>query len=203
MGWTKSTSQFLLFAIKPLRHAESFWGWVELIIHLLIMLGIFISVGLGLTFETVRWLLTIVTPSLFATLFLIAGVRLQYRLSAFDELAKIKDGDVIKNKTINISLLFQNLKKNFVSNVTFERCILRGPCVVTFKGDNKLHGCGFLGTTRLEAKLLMKPNDDKSYTVVGIGEFVHCKFQYCTFKNVAFYVTGKEYDNLLSKIVQV
>ena len=163
-------------------------GVLGMLVTFLIILGI---IGVGV----VGW----IAPMLF----LIAGLRLQSRLSECDELSSVKNGDTVKGKDINLSLLFQKTRQNFVSNVTFKRCILKGPCVVTLKGENKFCGCGFLGTTRLEAKLLMKPNDDKSYTVVGIGEFVHCKFQYCNFKNVAFYVTKKEYDNLLSKIVQV
>lgn len=49
-------------------------------IMLLAIFGIPISAILGIINEESRWLLTIVTPSLAALIFLCAGIRLQYRL---------------------------------------------------------------------------------------------------------------------------
>jgi hypothetical protein len=78
--WARATWQFILFAVSPLRRAESVWGWIEMGILLLAILGISITAIIGAVNEESRWLLTIVTPSLAAFLFFCAGIRLQYRL---------------------------------------------------------------------------------------------------------------------------
>lgn len=78
--WAKALCRFILFVFKPLRHVESIWGWVELIVQLLLMFGIGISAYIGIINKSNRYLLTIVALSLVTLLFLCAGVRLQYRL---------------------------------------------------------------------------------------------------------------------------
>ena len=78
--WAKASFQFILSTLKPLRHAESMWGWWGLIMMWLIALGILTTAGVGIIFESNRWLVTIITPILVVFLFFCAGVRLQYRL---------------------------------------------------------------------------------------------------------------------------
>ena len=78
--WARASWRFLLFALQPLLHVESIWGWSELIITWLITLGIIASISIGSILESNRWLLTTIAPILFALLLLCAGIRLQYRL---------------------------------------------------------------------------------------------------------------------------
>ena len=194
MQWSKAIGKFFLLAIKPLRHAESVWGWVDLILQLLIMLGILASVGFGISIEEVRWLLTIVIPSLFALLFLIAGIRLQYRLSTIDDLARIKPGDIIKNKTINVSVLFEIRELHMVDNVTFHRCILKGPCLVALKGQNNFNHTSFWGSENHSEHLILA---DETRLYNGIGLFMHCNFEYCRFENIAWLLNQNNYDIFL------
>ena len=160
-----------------------------------LLLGIVISEGIGISIEDARWLLTIVTPCLIAVLFLVAGVRLQQRLSSIDDLAKIKSGDIVKNKTINVSLLFENRERNIVDGVTFNRCTLKGPCLVIIKGETRLSYCGLWG--RGIAKYLMKAEKGRRYD--GIGVFVNCSFEHCRLENIAWLLPNDRiYQQFLS-----
>jgi len=78
--WARAIWRFILFTLQPLLHTESLWGWLDLIITWLTALGIVASISIGSIIESNRWLLTTITPILFAFLFLCAGIRLQYRL---------------------------------------------------------------------------------------------------------------------------
>ena len=190
--------QFALFAVRPLRHAETMGRWVDLGMRLLIVLGILVTTVIGISVETSRWLLTIVTPSLIAILFLIAGVRLQHKLSDWDDLVKIKSGDTIKNKVINASMLFENRNLYMVDNVTFSKCTLKGPCLVALKGHNNFNRSSFWGSQDYTEHLILA-DDTRTYN--GAGIFMHCKFEYCRFENVAWLLNQKYY-NKLSKITK-
>jgi hypothetical protein len=194
MDWPKATGKFLWFAIKPLRYAEPLGGWVGMIIQILILIGIVASVTVGITTETARWLLTIITPSLFAILFLIAGIRLQRRLSAINDLAKIKPGDAIENRIINIALLFENRELCMVDNVTFIRCAFRGPCLVALKGHNDFSHSSMWGSQDYSEHLILA---DETRKYNGAGIFMHCSFKYCKFENIAWLLNQQQYDKFL------
>ena len=195
MYWARSIIKFILYAIKPLRHAESFWGWVDLIMKTLLLLGIVVSAGIGVSNEDARWLLTIITPCLIAVLFLVAGVRLQHRLSAIDDLARISSGDIVENKTINVSLLFENRERNILDGVTFSKCTLKGPCLAVIRGETKLSYCGFWGGNIAEYLVIA----EKGRSYGGIGIFVNCSFKHCRFENIAWLLPNdKIYQQFLS-----
>lgn len=182
-------------------------GVLGLIVTSLIVLGLVGASVVGwlapspLPEPSPRWPLIVAYPTiLLAVLFLIAGLRLQYRLSAFDQLANIKEGDVVRDKDINVSLLFQKKKSYFLSNVIFIKCKLRGPCLVVVKGNNEFSSCGFLGASSLSESLI-EAQENRKYS--GVGVFVHCKFQYCTFENIAWLASKEWCDKMLSQIVQV
>lgn len=150
--------------------------------RMLLVLGILVSAGLGISLENARWWLTIVTPSLIAILFLIAGVRLQHRLSAIDDLARIKSGDIVKGQIISVALLFENRERNILDGITFSKCTLKGPCLVVVKGENHFSYCGFWGADISEYLILA----EKGRKYNGIGVFVNCTFKHCRFENIAW-----------------
>ena len=113
------------------------------------------------------------------------------------ELANIKPGDTIKEKVINVSLMFEQLKSDYLTNVTFEHCVLRGPCTVVLKNTN-VHGCDF--GINFDGKLI-KGEKGKRYS--GVGEFVHCTFNFCEFVNISFLLLEEEIKRFLSTTVQV
>ena len=207
LGIVKIFIRFCWLAIHPIRKSEEVVGVLGLIVTFLIVFGL---VGAGvvgwfapspLPEPSPRWPLIVAYPTiLLAILLLIAGLRLQYRLSALDELANIKEGDVVRGKDINVSLLFQKLQNIFLANVTFKNCKLRGPCVVVVKGNIELDGCGFRGGAHLEESLIEAQNNRK-YS--GVGAFVHCKFQYCTFENIAWLIPNELRDKMLRQIVHI
>lgn len=194
MEWAKTAAQFLCIAIKPLRHVKSLWGWADLFVRLFIILGIFFSAGFGIAIDEARWLLTIITPSLIAILFLVAGLRLQRKLSDIEQLSNIKPGDVIENKEINISFLLERREGCFVDSVTFQKCTLRGPCLVTLKGENEFSYCSLWGSKDHSEHLILA---DESRKYNGIGAFVNCNFKYCRFENIAWLLNQKQYDKFL------
>jgi hypothetical protein len=114
------------------------------------------------------------------------------------ELANIKPGDTIKEKVINVSLMFEQLDSTHLANVAFERCVLKGPCLITLEGDYVLHGCdvaGALGTTLFEREIGTK--------YYGVGVFVNCTFSFCEFANISFLLPEGEIKRFLSTTVQV
>lgn len=113
------------------------------------------------------------------------------------ELANIKTGDTIKEKDINVSLMFEQLKSDHLHVVTFDHCVLRGPCMIAFEGDSKLHGCN-LGDN-LPNKLI-KFEEGKRY--FGVGVFTHCTFNFCNFVNLLFLMHEKEIKKALREVVQ-
>jgi len=113
------------------------------------------------------------------------------------ELANIKSGDTIKEKDINVSLMFEQLKSKHLANVTFEHCVLRGPCTIALKNNN-FHGCDFGSNF---ADRLIKGETGKQY--FGMGVFVHCKFNFCEFANISFLLLEEEIKRFLSKVVKV
>jgi len=168
---------------------------MELILVVLMILGISITAIYGAVNEESRWLLTIVTPCLIAVLFLIAGVRLQHRLSAIDDLAKIKSGDIVENKTINVSLLFQNRERNILDGVTFRKCTLKGPYLVRIKGEIRLSYCRF-GPEDIAEYLILA---EKGRRYNGIGVLVNCSFKHCRFENIAWLLPNdKMYQQFLN-----
>ena len=113
------------------------------------------------------------------------------------ELADIKTGHTINNKDINVSLMFEQLKSDHLHVVTFDHCVLRGPCMIAFEGDSKLHGCN-LGDN-LPNKLI-KFEEDKRY--FGVGVFTHCTFNFCKFVNLSFLMHEKLIEKTLREVVQ-
>ncbi len=161
-----------------------------MIIQLLILIGIVASVAVGIKTETARWLVTIITPSLFAILFLIAGIRLQRRLSVIDDLAKIKSGDIMENKTINVSLLFENRELYMVDNVTFIKCTFKGPCLIALKGNNDFSRSSMWGSQDYSEHLILA---DETRKYNGAGMFMDCSFKYCKFENIAWLLNQQQY----------
>jgi len=76
--WLESLGRFLSFAFNPLRHIETLWGWLELVMMWLLLIGIIVTPIIGLLQGWLNW--PLFTVLLVAILFLCAGVRLQYRL---------------------------------------------------------------------------------------------------------------------------
>lgn len=113
------------------------------------------------------------------------------------ELANIKSGDTIKGKDINVSLMFEQLKSDHLANVTFEHCVLRGPCTVIPKGNCNFLACNFGSNF---AATLIKCEIGKRY--FGVGVFVHCKFNFCEFANLSFLLSEEQIEQYLSKVVQ-
>lgn len=113
------------------------------------------------------------------------------------ELANIKLGDTIKGKDINVSLMFEQLKSDHLSVVTFEHCLLKGPCTITFKGDSKFHACNFGG--HFDNKLIQT---EKRKRYFGVGVFTHCTFNFCEFANLSFLMHEKSIKEFLSEVVQ-
>jgi len=114
------------------------------------------------------------------------------------ELANIKSGDTIKEKEINVSLMFEELKSNHLANVTFEHCVLRGPCIIMLEGNCEFHKCNLasgVGATLFERKIGTK--------YYGVGVFVHCKFNLCNFDNLSFLLYEKQRDKFLSEVVKI
>lgn len=115
------------------------------------------------------------------------------------ELANIKSGDTIQRKNINVSLMFQQQKRNSLTVVTFEHCVLKGPCVITFEGNYELHSCNMAGVE--SGATLIKREVGMKYS--GVGIFVHCKFNFCDFDNISFLLHEQEIKNFQSKVVQL
>jgi hypothetical protein len=114
------------------------------------------------------------------------------------ELANIKSGDTVKEKDINVSLMFQQLKTDHVINITFEHCVLRGPCIVGFQSGNSFYATDF--GSRF-ADRLIKCEKGKRY--FGVAAFVNCKFNFCEFVDTSFLMTEEGMKLFLSKVVQL
>jgi biopolymer transport protein ExbD len=97
-----------------------------------------------------------------------------------EELADIKRGDTVKGKEINISLMFQKLNTFVLSNVTFDHCVLKGPCMIALLGNCEVSGSN-LGKGRLE-DMLIRADPNRRY--IGVCGFANCKILYCTFENI-------------------
>ena len=82
--------RFVWMAIRHLKHSESAWGWLEMAVRVLLLLGILGSAGVGLTQEDLRWMLTILTPISLALLFLAEGTHLLYNQDRREEAARRK-----------------------------------------------------------------------------------------------------------------
>lgn len=115
------------------------------------------------------------------------------------ELATIKSGDTIKGKDINVSLMFQQLKTDRLAVVTFDHCILRGPCVIVPEGDCEFHACDVASNVDLGTTLIKREVGPKYF---GVGIFIHCKFNFCNFDNISFLLYQEEIKNWLSKVVK-
>jgi hypothetical protein len=113
------------------------------------------------------------------------------------ELANIKAGDTIKDKNINVSLMFQQLKTDRLANLTFDHCIFRGPCIIGFEGNNKFYASNFGGKF---VDRLIKCEQGKRY--FGIAVFLHCEFNFCEFVDTSFLMPEGEIKLFLSKVVQ-
>lgn len=147
-----------------------------------------------------QWPLVIAYPTLLtAVLLFIAGWRLQYRLALIEGMREIKAGDIVSRQDVNVSLMFQSFRRGIVANVSFERCTLKGPCTVGLLGSVELDGCTFAGGETLEQHLI-EASPERKYA--GIGAFLHCKFQYCTFDNILFLVEKPVADKMRATIVQ-
>lgn len=113
------------------------------------------------------------------------------------ELANIKAGDTIKDKHINVSLMFQQLKTDRLANVTFDHCVFRGPCIIGFEGNNKFYATNFGARF---ADRLIKCEKGKRY--FGIAVFLHCDFKFCEFVETSFLMVEEEIEKFLKEVVQ-
>ena len=197
--------RFCWLAIHPIRKSEEVVGVLGLIVTSLIVFGL-VSAGVvgwlapsPLPEPSPRWPLIVAYPTiLLAILLLIAGLRLQSRVSAIDQLANIKSGDTVKNKDISVSSLFGKSQGNFLGNVTFRNCKLSGPCLVMLRGHNKMVRCQILRASGDLSEYLIEAQGNRKYS--GVGAFVHCEFQYCTFENIAWLLPKKLCDKFLNDI---
>lgn len=76
--WVEALRKFIIFAFKPLLHIEAMWGWVDVVMIWLLVIGIIATPTIGIFKEWEHW--PFLTILLIAILLLSAGVRLQYRL---------------------------------------------------------------------------------------------------------------------------
>lgn len=113
------------------------------------------------------------------------------------ELANIKAGDTIKDKNINVSVMFQQLRTDRLVNVTFDHCVFTGPCIIGFEGNNKFYASNFGGRF---ADRLIKCDKGKRY--FGIAVFLHCQFNFCEFVNTSFLMPEEGIELFLSRVVQ-
>jgi len=70
--------KFLIYSLKPIRYTEPFMGWVDIGMRILIIIGLIANTSIGIAIKWEYW--PIITISLLALFFLVAGVRLQYKL---------------------------------------------------------------------------------------------------------------------------
>ncbi len=201
----KTFFRFCWLAIRPIRKSEEVAGVLGLIVTFLIILGLVGASVVGwlapspLPEPSPHWPLIVAYPMILLTiLFLIAGLRLQHRLSAFDRLANIKSGDVVKNKDLNLSLLVQPRKKLALANITFERCKFYGPCTVGILGNIELIGCGFFSGRKLD-DMIIEVKEARDFA--GIAAFVYCKFHYCEFYDISWLVDKTIADELRKMVV--
>jgi hypothetical protein len=111
------------------------------------------------------------------------------------ELANIKPGDIIQGKTINVSLMFEQLKPTHLvlSDITFVQCTLVGPCIITLIKCS-ING-GNLGVGgKLDDVVIAVPPQGRRY--FGIAGFLNCHFKFCTFKDVGFLLSKGDIENL-------
>lgn len=131
----------------------------------LVILGVITTIGLGIFYESIRWLLTIVAPSLFALLVFCAGVRLQYRLLHAQFYLKIWD---ISYKRLT------DIKEPFKGSTSFcltisnqqnkARGISRFVLEIEFEDGRKkeLKPVDIDDKTEIETTLYLQPNDPKT-----------------------------------------
>lgn len=154
------------------------------------------------------WIMVLVPAA--ALLFMVLSflafdrVRVERDEARYKEFANMKSGDVIKGKDINVSLMFQRFnssvlrkseERNILDNVTFDHCELRGPCLVTLMGEWYISDCKFFGKGILLANIPLEQAKE------GLGKFIHCRFTSCSFHNMCFYLSGKDYQEF-DKIVK-
>ena len=194
--WLKSIHQVFVLTVRPLRSIEPIWGWVDVIVIVLLLFG---ALTAGIIVPDMGWLATIVLPSGVASLVLIAAVRLQRQMIRMQGPQGLKAGDTVKGKDFNLSLFLQTQGSAAITNITFDRCVLRGPCLLTALGSIELNGCGFRGGKQPE-DMIIEINDTRQIT--GIAALVHCRFLYCEFDNVSWAV-GKPIADQLRAIVKI
>lgn len=86
--WLFTFRESLKYGFHPLRELEKWWGRVDMVI--IIILGI--MAGIGYFVDNLRWLLTILTPSLIALLFFIATMRLMHPVAVVKRIRQSKRG---------------------------------------------------------------------------------------------------------------
>ena len=84
--------RFAWKAVSHLKHSESVWGRVEMMIRLVILLGIPGSAGIGFTQDAWRWML-LYGPSIGIIILLLwEGSRLLYRLDQTNPSLRVEEG---------------------------------------------------------------------------------------------------------------
>ena len=178
----------IIFTIRPLRELEKWWGWVDM--TFIVIIGI--TAGIGLFVEELRWLLTILAPSLIALLFLIATVRLMRPMVTVKYIRQAKKGSTIKNEKVKLSRLFEK-RGDEIRNITFEHCEFSGPGFMAIISDSlELKGNHFRDVGVWAAEDI---KDDR-----GIAYFLHCDFKYCDFHNMAVVLPKNAADKLKKSV---
>ena len=108
------------------------------------------------------------------------------------ELRNIKRGDIIKNKEVNVSMMFQQLNTQIITDVTFDHCKLNGPAVLALV-DNCLLKSNSLGKATLE-DMIIRAETNRRY--VGICGLLNCNILYCDFDNIGLLAN----DDTIQKI---
>ena len=93
--------------------------------------------------------------------------------------------------------MFQQLKANHLDVVTFDHCILRGPCLIVPEGRCEFYRCDMASNADSGATLIKREIGLKYY---GVATFVHCTFSYCNFDNVSFLLYEREIESFLSRV---
>ena len=194
MDWIKATLQVFILTVRPLRSVKAIWGWVDVVILLLVLVGVLAA---GLRISNMAWLATTVLPSVIAILVLIAAIRLQRRMARMQGPLGVKAGDTVKGKDFNLSLFLQDQRNHRIANVTFDRCILRGPCLVAVLGSIELVGSGFRGGQQPD-DLIIEVTETRR--MAGIATLVHCKFNYCEFHSISWMLEKPLADKLRAMV---
>lgn len=104
---------------------------------------------------------------------------------------------VTKSQVIRITEM--TVASTKIENRQFEDCLILGPAVVAFSGDNHLDNCSFEGP--LDALLWEIPPERPQ--VIGVVEVADCSFVKCRFQGVGFAGAKEFVDQFIANTPEV